>query len=95
MKPRSPGVGRDRGSVLLETAFAIPVLAAIALALVWVVSLGAAYAYALDTAQTAARAVSRGAPAPLPHSDERLDVIHDAGLVDVTVTRDEIGRAHV
>lgn len=51
----------DTGSVLLETAFAVPVLLAVTVALVWVASLGATYVRALDAAQTTARQAARGA----------------------------------
>lgn len=51
----------DTGSVLLETAFAVPILLAVTVALVWVASLGATYVRALDAAQTVARQAARGA----------------------------------
>ena len=58
MRPRRKS---DTGSVLLETAFAVPILLAVTVALVWVASLGATYVRALDAALTAARQAARGA----------------------------------
>ena len=93
---RRPEVMRaDRGSVLLETAIAVPVLIAIAIAMVWVVSLGAVYVRALDTAQTAARQVARGVPVEAivdPGGSAKpplsgVTITTDAGLVHARVTR--------
>lgn len=74
----------DTGSVLLETAIAIPVLLAVTVALVWVASLGATYVRALDAAQTAARQAARGAA--LPNADG-LSVSVADGLVRAVVIR--------
>lgn len=50
----------DRGSVVVEAALVIPVLLAVTVLLVWVMSLGATYVRLLDVAQTAARQAARG-----------------------------------
>ena len=76
--------GTDSGSVLLETAIAIPVLLAVTAALVWVASLGAAYVRALDAAQTAARQAARGAVIPLA-SDVSVSI--SEGLAHARVIR--------
>ena len=74
----------DRGSVLLETALAIPILLAVTVALVWVASLGAAYVRALDVAQTAARQAARGVTMP---AVEGLSVSVDGGLARAVVVQ--------
>ena len=85
MADRRSEMGQDRGSVLLETAMAVPLLLAVAAALVWVVSVGAGYVRALDAAQTAARQVARGAsPPPGPFA---LQVSDDDSLVRVRATQ--------
>ncbi|MDP1878419.1 MAG: hypothetical protein Q8M17_12780 [Actinomycetota bacterium] len=56
---RQPGPG-DRGSVLLETVLAIPLLVMVAAALGWAVSLGATTAAVGDVARNAARSIARG-----------------------------------
>lgn len=78
----------DRGSVLLEVALAIPALVAVAVALTWVVSLGATYVRALDVAQSSARQVARGAaPAPTPEGfDSAVSV--EGNVVRARVTSD-------
>lgn len=50
----------DRGSVLLETALAIPFLLAIGVALLWGLSVGSTILALSGTAHEAARAVARG-----------------------------------
>lgn len=78
----------DRGSVLLEAALAIPALVAVAVALTWVVSLGATYVRALDVAQSSARQVARGAaPVPAPEGFES-DVSVEGNIVRARVTSD-------
>lgn len=78
----------DRGSVLLEVALAIPALVAVAVALTWVVSLGATYVRALDVAQSSARQVARGAaPVPTPEGFES-DVTVEGNVVRARVTSD-------
>jgi len=53
----------QRGSVLLETAIAIPLLIAVALALAWALSLGSTALRLADTARQVAREIARGVPA--------------------------------
>lgn len=59
---RNCGAARDRGSVLLETVLAIPMLLLVAAALGWAVSLGATTAAVGDVARSAARSIARGDP---------------------------------
>lgn len=56
-----PG-GSSRGSVLLETALAIPLLLAVTVALAWGLSLTAATMALGDAARQVAREVARGVP---------------------------------
>lgn len=78
----------DSGSVVLETAFAIPALIAVTVALIWVVSLGATYVRLLDTAQTTARHVARGAAAPAAPDGAQVTVTTEGDLVRATVWRE-------
>ena len=48
-----------RGMVTLETALALPVLVAVALGLIWLVSMGINQARCADAAREAARAIAR------------------------------------
>lgn len=66
---------------------AVPILFAVAAALVWVVSAGAGYVRALDAAQTAARQVARGASPP--PGDFALQILEEGDLVRV------VARQHV
>ncbi len=59
---------RDRGSVLLETAIAIPMLFAIAMSLVWALGVATTALALGDVARESARAIARG---------ESLEVIAD------------------
>ncbi len=94
MRRRLDVVQGDRGSVLLETAIAVPVLLAIAVALVWVVSLGAVYVRALDAAQTAARQVARGVPIDTARqhigAGAELSISEESGLIRARVTQQAI-----
>lgn len=56
----APPRAGDRGSVLLETALAVPLLMAVAVALAWGLSLAATSAALADAARTAARSLARG-----------------------------------
>ena len=56
----APPRSSDEGSVLLETALAIPLLMAVAVALAWGLSLAATSASLGDAARTAARSLARG-----------------------------------
>ena len=50
----------DNGSVTAEAAVAMPALAALAMVLVWLVSIGVAQIRVVDAARDAARAIARG-----------------------------------
>lgn len=56
----APARDADRGSVLLETALAVPLLMAVAVALAWGLSLATTSAALGDAARTAARSLARG-----------------------------------
>ena len=73
--------GSDRGSVLLETALAVPLLMAVAVALAWGLSLAGTSAALGDAARTAARALARG-EAP---DDVLAQARGDAPAAEVTV----------
>ncbi|NUR08227.1 MAG: pilus assembly protein TadE, partial [Nocardioidaceae bacterium] len=75
--PRQPGVGArtrvrvptsrrsrrgQRGAVTAETMMVIPVLVALAMALVWLVALAATQVRVVDSAREVARAVARDEP---------------------------------
>lgn len=51
---------RDRGAATAELVAVLPVLVAVVLAMVWLLSLGAAQVRVVDAAREAARAVARG-----------------------------------
>ncbi len=85
----------DSGSVLFETALAIPMLMAVAVAVAWGVSLAATSTSLGDTARTAARDLARGeavaevldrARASAPGSTITVD--ESGGVVLVSVDRD-------
>ena len=59
-RPSRTRARSDSGMVVLETAIAIPVLAAVAIALAWVVSIGGAALHLGDTVRSAARELARG-----------------------------------
>ena len=63
-RPRPPAASpaNDRGMVLLETALAIPLLLAVAVALCWGISLTATTMALGDAARSAARDLARGTP---------------------------------
>ena len=50
----------DRGSVTAEAALVLPIVAAFALGLVWLISIGLAQVQATDAARDAAREIARG-----------------------------------
>jgi len=54
------GGGGQRGAVTAETALVLPVLVAMTIGLVWVLSVGAAQLRVVDAARETARAVARG-----------------------------------
>ena len=60
-----PGAGgrqSERGAVSAEAAVVLPVLVAVAIALVWLVSLAGAQIRVVDAAREAARSAARGDP---------------------------------
>ncbi len=92
--PRAAAVG-DRGSVLLETAIAIPVLLVIAGALAWALSLATTSLTLQEAARQVARDVARGidsasavagAERAFPGASITVTDVTDA--VVVVVTRD-------
>jgi Flp pilus assembly protein TadG len=83
----------ERGAVTAETALALPVLAAVLLAMVWLLTLGLAQMRVTDAAREAARAAARGdgtaraeqlAHAAAPGA--RVEVITGGGVVRVRVS---------
>jgi Flp pilus assembly protein TadG len=91
--PRSPDRG-ERGAATAELAMVLPMLAAVALALVWLVSLGAAQVRTVDAARETARALARGDPEgeavargqQVAPEGSRVAVSRSDGDVTVTVT---------
>jgi hypothetical protein len=91
---RSGPPADEDGSVTAEAAVVLPVIAAFALALVWMLSVGIAKVETVDAARDAARAIARGddpaqavataARTAPPNSDIHID--YAAGLVTVTVS---------
>jgi TadE-like protein len=57
-KPFAPP--EQRGSVTAEAAIVLPIVAAFALTLVWMLSVGIAHVQAVDAARDGARAIARG-----------------------------------
>ncbi|MEU2504982.1 TadE family type IV pilus minor pilin [Streptomyces sp. NPDC007863] len=55
--------GRDRGSVTVEAAVVLPVLALFAMALLWALAASAAQIRCVDAARAGARAAARSEPA--------------------------------
>ena len=94
--PTGPrGRADDTGSVLLETALAIPLLMAVAVALSWAVALGGRSMVLGDAARQVARDISRGVPsgsavaAASAVAPEALVQVHsDGGSVVVIATSD-------
>jgi hypothetical protein len=86
----------DRGMVVLETALAIPVLVAVAAALVWAVALTTTSLALADAARAAARDLARGVTAAEAVNraegmvpDSRLEVV-DRGDAIVVVARADV-----
>lgn len=92
-RDRSP-----RGTVSAETAVVLPVLVAVALALVWVVALAVTQVRVVDAAREVARAAARDEPPAaavalgrrVAPAGARIDVDRADGLVRVRVTA-EVG----
>jgi Flp pilus assembly protein TadG len=53
-------VSRERGAATAELAMVLPLLVAVTIGLVWLLSLGAAQVRAVDAARETARALARG-----------------------------------
>jgi len=89
------GRSTERGAVTAELALGLPVLLAVTLGLVWLLSVGAAQIRVVDGAREAARMLARGDPeaaasargAAVAGPGSRVTVQHRAGSVAVTVTR--------
>lgn len=65
----------------METALVIPVLLAVTVLLVWVMSLGATYVRLLDIAQTTARQAARGVVSTASHPGVVVTVTEVDGLL--------------
>lgn len=85
----------ERGAVTAEAALVLPVLAAVTLALIWMLGLAVAQMRVTDAAREAARALARGDPegeaaglahTAAPGSTVRIDQAD--GRVRVTVVRE-------
>lgn len=84
----------QRGMVTAEAAAVLPLVSLVALALVWVVSLGIAQVRVVDAARDAARAVARGgddraateAARRTAGESASVDISRADGLVSVTVS---------
>ena len=93
--PAASPAARVRGSVLLETALAVPLLLAVAVALCWGISLTATTLALGDAARSAARDLARGEPpeAALGRAQEsapgaRLRVEDAGGAVSVVADQE-------
>ena len=100
MTPPPPASAREeRGSVTAETAVVLPVLVALTLGLVWLVSLAATQVRVVDAARETARAAARDeSPSAAVRLGERvappgarIEVSEEAGLVRVVVTAEVRG----
>lgn len=84
----------ERGAATAEAAVVLPLLALIALALAWLVTLGVTQVRVTDAARETARALARGDGAQeglalgrrVAPDDARFDVSGEAGTVVVTVS---------
>lgn len=89
----------DQGSVTAEAAVVLPVVAAFALTLVWMVSVGIAQIQVVDAARDAARGLARGDDLAAAVSAARrsapahavIQVSYDAETVNVAVSSDQRG----
>jgi Flp pilus assembly protein TadG len=86
--------GDERGAVTAETALALPVLAAVLLALVWLLTLGLTQMRVTDAAREAARAAARGDGTARAEQLARtaapgaqVEVVSDGGVVRVRVSK--------
>jgi len=90
-----PRPGDERGSVLIETAIAIPCLVATGIALLWGLGIGATMLTLSDAAYQAARAAARGESAAAAASlaaqvapKARVSIDQSGGLVSVALAQD-------
>ena len=74
----------EGGIVTAETAVVLPVLVAVSLALVWLLTLGVAQMKVTDAARETARALARGEPA------ERAVQLAERAAPGASVTIDEV-----
>lgn len=89
----------SRGSVTAETAVAIPVLVAVTLGLVWLVSLAVTQVRVVDAARETARAYAREEPAAtavalgreVAPAGSRIDVHEEGDVVRARVVADVRG----
>lgn len=85
----------ERGAVTAEAALVLPVLAAVTLALIWMLGLAVAQMRVTDAAREAARAIARGDPvaeaeelARVAAPGAEVRVQQGDGRVRVSVSRD-------
>lgn len=95
MSRRIPGRGADRGAVTAELALGLPLLLAVTVGLVWLLSVAAGQVRVVDGAREAARALARGDPQPVAFArarrvagdGSRVVASYAGGEVTVTVRR--------
>ena len=90
---RRSTAARQHGMVTAETAAVLPVLLALTVLLIWVLSLGIAQVRCLDAAREAARLAARGdteqahaVAAEAAPEEARIAIVEADGLVTVTVS---------
>ncbi len=89
-----PGMRSQRGTVTAESALVLPLVAAFAMALVWMVSVAIEQVQTVDAARDAARALARGDDAGVVDEQalrtapagSSVDISHSGGLVTVSVS---------
>jgi Flp pilus assembly protein TadG len=85
-------IGEERGSVTAEAALVLPVVAAFALALVWLVTVALAHVRVVDAARDAAREIARGGDPAAAQAQARatagqgVTMVVDRSGQDATVT---------
>lgn len=80
---------RDRGAVTAELALGLPLLLAVTVGLVWLLSVGAAQIRVVDGAREAARALARGDPEPVAFA-RATRVAGDGSRVTATYADGEV-----
>ena len=89
----------ERGAVTAEAAVVIPLLLAVAMALVWLVALAATQVRVVDAAREAARAAARGEPdaasvergRQVAPDGARIEISRGGGVVTVRVASEVSG----